>query len=113
MRRIVIVGNGIASSRPPQTPCAANGYDGELTLVGDEPHPAYSRPALSKALLRDDADDEAGHLLPPPDARRHRTARRRATGLDVAARTVLLEGGERLPYDGARRGHGLPRASAG
>ena len=29
------------------------GFDGELTIVGDEPHPAYSRPALSKALLRD------------------------------------------------------------
>jgi 3-phenylpropionate/trans-cinnamate dioxygenase ferredoxin reductase component len=52
LRRIVVVGNGISGVTAADTLRAA-GYDGELTLVGDEIHPAYSRPALSKALLRE------------------------------------------------------------
>lgn len=52
MERIVVVGNGIAG----QTACDSlrgAGFTGQLTVVGDEPVPAYSRPALSKALLTD------------------------------------------------------------
>ena len=60
---IVVVGNGIAGVTAADTLRDA-GYDGELTIVGDEPHAAYSRPALSKALLRD--DDLTAHELPPP-----------------------------------------------
>ena len=73
------------------------GYDGELTLVGDEQHAAYSRPALSKALLRDEL---TAHELPPPThgATEHRGMR--ALGLDPERRRVLLHGGESLPYDG-------------
>ena len=52
MQRIVIVGNGIAGVTAADT-LRAQGFDGEITLIGDEPHAAYSRPALSKALLRD------------------------------------------------------------
>ncbi|MEE2035487.1 FAD-dependent oxidoreductase, partial [Rhodococcus chondri] len=55
--RIVVVGNGIAG----QTACdtlRAAGFDGVLTVVGDEPRPAYSRPALSKALLVDGGSPE-------------------------------------------------------
>ena len=52
-RRIVVVGNGIAGVTAADSLRDA-GHDGELTLVGDEEHAAYSRPALSKALLRDE-----------------------------------------------------------
>lgn len=98
LKHIVVVGNGIAGVTAADT-LRASGYDGELTLVGDEPHPAYSRPALSKALLRDEADDTT-HLLPPPSHGATELLGRRATGLDVSARTVLLDDGAQLSYDG-------------
>ncbi len=98
MRRVVIVGNGIAGVTAADT-LRANGFDGDLTLVGDEPHAAYSRPALSKALLRE-ADDETSHVLPPPGHGAHELRGVRAVGLDLGRRRVLLDGGEQLPYDG-------------
>jgi 3-phenylpropionate/trans-cinnamate dioxygenase ferredoxin reductase component len=98
MQRIVIVGNGIAGVTAADT-LRTVGFDGEITLIGDEPHPAYSRPALSKALLRDE-EYVSSHLLPPP---MHEAAERlgvRVTDVDVDARAVRLDTGERLPYDG-------------
>lgn len=97
-RRIVVVGNGIAGVTAADT-LRAEGYDGELTLVGDEQHPAYSRPALSKALLRKEGDLTA-HLLPPPTHGATEVLGRRAVGLDVTGKVVELDDGERLPYDG-------------
>lgn len=98
LQRVVIVGNGIAGVTAADT-LRDNGYDGELTLVGDEPHPAYSRPALSKALLRDEAD-VTSHQLPPMTHGAVELLGVSATGLDVHGRVVLLDDGERLPYDG-------------
>ena len=98
LRRVVVVGNGIAGVTAADS-LRAEGFDGEITLVGDEPRPAYSRPALSKALLRDH-DDLTSHLLPPPTHGAVELRGVRATGLDVEERTVLLGDGDRLPYDG-------------
>lgn len=98
LERIVIVGNGISGVTAADT-LRAGGFDGDLTLVGDELHAAYSRPALSKALLRDEGDLTA-HLLPPPTHDATELLGHRATGLDVEAREVLLAGSDRLPYDG-------------
>ena len=50
MRKIVVVGNGIAGLTACDSLRSA-GFDGELTVVGAERHQPYSRPALSKALL--------------------------------------------------------------
>lgn len=97
-RRIVIVGNGIAGLTAADT-LRAGGYDGDLTLVGDEPHPAYSRPALSKALLSDHGD-VTSHQLPPAA---HGAVERlgvRARWLDLERHVVGLDDGEDLPYDG-------------
>jgi NADPH-dependent 2,4-dienoyl-CoA reductase/sulfur reductase-like enzyme len=96
LRRIVVVGNGIAGVTAADTLREA-GYDGELTLVGDEVHPAYSRPALSKALLRDEL---TAHELPPTSHGATELLGVAAVGLDPHARLVLLEGGNTLPYDG-------------
>lgn len=68
--RVVVVGNGIAGLTAADTLREA-GFDGELTIVGDEPHPAYSRPALSKALLLDDADLTSHELPRPATGRRN------------------------------------------
>lgn len=47
---ILIVGAGLAGARCAEA-LRAGGYDGRILMVGDEPHPPYERPALSKELL--------------------------------------------------------------
>src|SRR4029453_19622651 len=51
LRRIVVVGASLAGLRATET-LRARGFDGELTLIGDEPHRPYARPPLSKQLLQ-------------------------------------------------------------
>lgn len=97
-RRVVVVGNGIAGLTAADALRSA-GHDGELTIVGDEPHPAYSRPALSKSLLHT-AEEPTSHLLPEATHGAIELLGRRATGLDVERRLVELDDGERVPYDG-------------
>lgn len=96
--RVVIVGGGIAGLTAGET-LRAHGYDGELVVVGDEPYPAYSRPALSKALLHD-LGDVSSHRLPEPEIDATMRLGVRASGLDPERRVVVLDGGEELPYDG-------------
>ncbi len=98
LRRIVVVGGGIAGVTAADA-LRQNGFDGELTIVGDERHAAYSRPALSKAVLRD-PDGLTAHELPPATHGGTELRGVAAVGLDVDARTVLLDDGDRLPYDG-------------
>lgn len=98
MRRIVVVGNGIAGLTAADA-LRTLGFDGALTVVGDEAHAPYSRPALSKAVLAQDGEPTA-HLLPPPD---HGGDERRgcsAVGVDPGARHVRLSDGSIVPYDG-------------
>ncbi|MGW1709656.1 NAD(P)/FAD-dependent oxidoreductase [Streptomyces sp. NPDC002206] len=97
MDRVVVVGNGIAGLTAADTLREA-GFDGELTIVGDEPHPAYSRPALSKALLLD-GDDMSSHELPPTGHGATELLGVRATGLHLDRRLVTLDDGTAVPYD--------------
>jgi NADPH-dependent 2,4-dienoyl-CoA reductase/sulfur reductase-like enzyme len=98
MRRIVVVGNGIAGLTACDSLRSA-GFDGELTVVGAERHQPYSRPALSKALLHGD-DDLQAHERPHPTHEAAELLGVSATGLDADARLVRLDGGGELPYDG-------------
>ena len=98
LRRIVVVGNGIAGVTACDT-LRAEGFDGELTVVGAERHSPYSRPALSKALLHG-SDALTAHELPAPTHGAVELLGVSATGLDAGARVVELDGGGRLPYDG-------------
>ncbi len=108
MGRIVVVGNGIAGLTACDSLRAA-GFDGELTVVGAERHQPYSRPALSKALLHSvegssvdgsSPDSLQAHELPEPGHEASELLGVSATGLDVDARVVHLDGGDELPYDG-------------
>ncbi|MGW0173295.1 NAD(P)/FAD-dependent oxidoreductase [Rhodococcus sp. NPDC003322] len=94
-RRVLVVGNGIAG----QTACdslRANGFDGDLTVVGDEPRAAYSRPALSKALLV----DGGSHELAPPTHGATEILGVAVVGLDPDIRRVRFDDGTELGYDG-------------
>ncbi|MER5434737.1 FAD-dependent oxidoreductase [Streptomyces sp. NPDC002588] len=57
-RRVVVVGAGMAGV---QTAVALReqGYDGDVTLIGAEPHQPYDRPPLSKAVLLGKAEGSA------------------------------------------------------
>ena len=50
MRQVVVVGTGVAGTAAAET-LRDEGYDGALTIVGDERHSPYHRPPLSKKLL--------------------------------------------------------------
>lgn len=80
----------------------AAGFEGEVTVVCAEEHPPYSKPPLSKAVLRGEVGPERTHLRP---ARMWESKEidlllgRPATQIDTAARELELADGERLPYD--------------
>jgi 3-phenylpropionate/trans-cinnamate dioxygenase ferredoxin reductase subunit len=97
VRDIVVVGSGIAGLTACDT-LRAEGFDGRITVIGDEPVAPYSRPSLSKAMLRDE-DDLTSHLLPEAT---HGAIERRGTaavGVDVDRQRVRLADGDELPYD--------------
>lgn len=98
MERIVVVGNGIAGLTAADSLRAA-GFDGELTIVGDEQHAPYSRPALSKAALLD-AEEMTSHELPAASHEAQEVLGVGAAGLDAGRKLVFLDDGTRLPYDG-------------
>ncbi len=102
MRRIVVVGASAAGLAAVET-LRREGYDGTLTLVGDEPRAPYDRPPLSKQLLAAQWEPDRLALRTPDDLAGLGLDLRlgvAATGLDPADRTVRLADGSDLPYDG-------------
>lgn len=102
LREVVVVGAGVAGVRAAET-LRHEGYDGALTVVGDERHAPYHRPPLSKKLLTGEIH-RAGIDMAPQfelDARVLRGAS--AVGLDDESRTVHVRDGDRdlsLRFDG-------------
>jgi 3-phenylpropionate/trans-cinnamate dioxygenase ferredoxin reductase subunit len=98
---IVIIGAGQAGVQAVQS-LRAEGFQGRLTMVGDEAYPPYQRPPLSKAYLLgtfararlflkgDDFYREAGCEL---------LLNTSATAIDRGAKTVTLSDGRTLAYD--------------
>ncbi|MFI7110148.1 NAD(P)/FAD-dependent oxidoreductase [Nonomuraea sp. NPDC050227] len=94
--KIVVIGASLAGLRAVQT-LRREGFDGELTLVGAEAHVPYNRPPLSKSVLRGDEDV----TLPGAEELGDDWLRgRQAVRLDAANRTVVLDDGAELGYDG-------------
>jgi 3-phenylpropionate/trans-cinnamate dioxygenase ferredoxin reductase component len=60
----VIVGAGLAGAKAAQT-LRERGYDGPLTLIGDEHVRPYERPPLSNDYLQGKADRETIFVHPP------------------------------------------------
>lgn len=58
MRHVIVVGGGLAGLRTAEA-LRAQGYEGDLTLVGAETHAPYDRPPLSKGVLTGETDDTA------------------------------------------------------
>ncbi|MEU9866163.1 FAD-dependent oxidoreductase [Streptomyces sp. NPDC047971] len=94
--RILVVGNGLAAHRLTAR-LAALGHEGPVTVLGDEPHPAYQRTLLG-SVLAGGLPPGALTLPPPPAGVRVRTGLR-ALAIDRERRTVRCADGTRLGYD--------------
>ena len=98
----VIVGAGMAGGKAVET-LREEGFDGRVVLLGAEAERPYERPPLSKDYLRGEAErgtvylqEDAGWYEENAVELRTSTA---VESLDVAARAVVLAGGERIDYD--------------
>jgi 3-phenylpropionate/trans-cinnamate dioxygenase ferredoxin reductase component len=59
----VIVGSGQAGGWAAKT-LRQQGHEAPIVMIGDEPHPPYERPPLSKAVLLGTAPPQSTHLFP-------------------------------------------------
>src|SRR5262245_3319836 len=103
MRDVVVVGASLAGLRAAESLRTA-GFDGSITVVGDEPHMPYDRPPLSKRLLAGEWEVDRISLRKPDDIASLDVDWRlstRAVGLDLAERRVELAGGEHVRFEGA------------
>lgn len=118
--RVVIVGASLAGLRSAEA-LRRKGFTGELILVGDEVHPPYDRPPLSKEFTAKAMPAESLHLRQNPSLEATWQLGVPATSLDAAAHVVTLGDGAELGYDGLviatgaapRRLPGLPGTARG
>ena len=98
---VSIVGASLAGYWAAET-LRRDGFEGRISLIGDEPHAPYDRPPLSKKFLAGDLDDDRLPLTTAEklaDLDLEMRLGCRATGLDVATRTLEVDGVAE-PYDG-------------
>ena len=98
---VSIVGASLAGYWAAET-LRRDGFEGRISLIGDEPHAPYDRPPLSKKFLAGDLDDDRLPLTTAEklaDLGLEMRLGCRATGLDVATRTLEVDGVAE-PYDG-------------
>ena len=98
---VSIVGASLAGYWAAET-LRRDGFKGRISLIGDEPHAPYDRPPLSKRFLAGDLDDDRLPLTTAEklaDLGLEMRLGCRATGLDVATRTLEVDGVAE-PYDG-------------
>ncbi|MEV1024537.1 FAD-dependent oxidoreductase [Streptomyces sp. NPDC050264] len=102
MRTVTVVGASLAGLYAARE-LRAQGFDGRLVIVGEEPHPPYDRPPLSKDFLTGRAGEGRLALCDAEETRElgaEWLLGVRAAGLDAQARTVLLEDGRAVCGDG-------------
>jgi len=98
---ILIIGGGQAGAQAIDT-LRREGFDGRLVLVSDEPQLPYQRPPLSKKFLCGEMAADRLLFRHQSFYDEHRVELKlgvRATGLDPAARRVVLSNGEEVAYD--------------
>lgn len=100
LNRVVIVGGGQAGFQVAAS-LRQDGFDGEVTLVGDEAGLPYQRPPLSKAYLKGSVGVASLEFRPEMFFAEHRVGliHGRAAAIDRTNRRVTLEDRRALDYD--------------
>ena len=102
MDRVVVVGGSVAAVNAADGLRHA-GHEGEITLVSAENLLPYDRPPLSKEALREGHEHHSLVIKEPgwyDENAIDVSLGAAAVGLDAAAKTVFLEGGKEMSYDG-------------
>lgn len=100
-RRFVIVGASLAGATAAAT-LRDEGFDGDLVLIGSEPAFPYERPPLSKTFLRGESTIQEAMVRPEAFYADNRIETRFGTtvlGVDAAARTIGVAGGDPIGFD--------------
>ncbi len=100
MTAIIIIGAGQAGAAL-AAKLRALGYQGALTMIGEETAPPYQRPPLSKAYLLGEMELERLYLRAPSfwaDQNVELRLGAKATAIDPKAKTVTVDG-ETISYD--------------
>ncbi len=100
MSKVVVIGAGQAGSSL-VAKLRSLGFEGDVTLIGEETDPPYQRPPLSKAYLLGEMDRERLYLRPEKFYEEQNIILKLGTpvaGLNTAAKTVSV-GGETISYD--------------
>ncbi len=97
---VVVVGAGQAGGRAVEA-LRKHGFEGDITLIGDEPELPYERPSLSKDMLINPAAEAITWVQKPEFYAANKITVRegvRVEAIDRDASQLVLEDGERLPY---------------
>ena len=98
---IVVVGANLAGGRAVEV-LRKQGFDGTITMIGEEPDRPYERPPLSKESLRGEQPLEKAFLRPEgwyADNQIELLLGTRAERLDLASKEVEISDGRRIPFD--------------
>jgi 3-phenylpropionate/trans-cinnamate dioxygenase ferredoxin reductase subunit len=97
----VIVGAALAGAKAAEA-LRAEGFEGRIVLVGDEPELPYERPPLSKDYLRGESERDAARVHPEAFYDDNDIELRTATTverIETSVREAWLSTGERVAYD--------------
>lgn len=101
INRIIIVGGGQAGAQAIQS-LRQGGYEGGLTLIGEESNLPYQRPPLSKAYMKGEFAQERLFFRPQAwydDQKVDLSLSTTVTAINRADRTVETNNGDSLGYD--------------
>ena len=101
MGAMVIIGAGHAAGQAAAS-LRQEGHEGEIIIIGDEPHIPYQRPPLSKQYLSGEQGIERVYLRPEKFyADKTITVRtgERVESIDIAAKTVTTDTGDAIAYE--------------
>lgn len=99
--RFVIIGASLAGAKAAET-LRQEGFEGDITLIGEEPIRPYERPPLSKGYLQGSTEQEKVFVHEPGFYGANDIDLRLSTrveSLDLAGRQVALARGERIGFD--------------
>ena len=100
--KYLIVGGGVAGTTAAET-IRANDSNGSIAIITDEPHPLYSRVMLSKPSFLLEKTPKTNVWLKTDDWYKNNCIEyfsgKTVTALDLAAKTVTIDGGEVFGFE--------------